>query len=146
MPPKTSDTQAKLPLVSVFYDGECGLCQHSVRWLLRADATGEHFRFAPLGGQRFSEVFGAEQQARLPDSLVIRTAQAQTLVRAAAVAHLLQRLGGVWGLLGRMLDTLPRFLADGLYGLVARCRKHLFKRPPNACPSGPPEWARRFDR
>jgi protein-S-isoprenylcysteine O-methyltransferase Ste14/predicted DCC family thiol-disulfide oxidoreductase YuxK len=36
----------------LFYDGDCGLCQRSLIWLLRLDAA-ETFRFAPLGGRKY---------------------------------------------------------------------------------------------
>ena len=130
---------------TVFYDGECGLCHHTVRWLLRADASGERFRFAPLGGQRFGEVFDASASAKLPDSLVVQTGDGRILVRSAAVAHLLRQLGGGWGRLGLVVHTTPAFIGDGLYRLVAHVRKHLFQRPATACPLLPPDLARRID-
>ena len=34
----------------VFYDGDCGLCDRFVRWMLRRD-RGHHYRFAPLQGE-----------------------------------------------------------------------------------------------
>ena len=148
-PPHSQPPQDTRPASStldlVFFDGACGLCHHTVRWLLLADAAGEHFRFAPLGGQRFEQLFDPGQRQHLPDSLVVRTARGRILVRAAAVAHLLQRLGGFRGLLGRGLGALPTIVGDSLYGLVARSRKHLFRRPPSTCPQVPPELAQRFD-
>lgn len=131
---------------TVFYDGECGLCHSTVRWLLRADASGERFRFAPLGGQRFGEVFDASACASLPDSLVVQTHDGRTLVQAAAIAHLLLRLGGGWGRLGLVVRATPTFIGDGLYKLVARARKRLFQRPATTCPRLPPELACRVDR
>ena len=40
----------------VFYDGRCGLCHHSVRFLLARDRDGALFRYAPLFGETFGPI------------------------------------------------------------------------------------------
>lgn len=130
----------------VFYDGGCGLCHASVRFLAARD-RGPHprFRFAPLHGPTFERLVRADVRERLPDSLVLLDARGAVHVRARAVALALARLGGGWGLAGRALALVPRPLADLGYRAVAASRKRLFARPASSCPLLPPELAARFD-
>ena len=43
------------PTHLVFYDGECGFCNHTVQWLLARDQR-EVLYFAPLEGEAASEI------------------------------------------------------------------------------------------
>jgi len=128
----------------LFYDGSCGLCHRAVRFVLWADPSGRAFRFAPLGGAAFEAAVPVGERGRLPDSLVVRTADGALLVRSAAVVHLLRRLGGGWRVLAAALAAVPRPLRDLGYDLVARVRFRLFARPPDACPRVPPGLRDRF--
>jgi predicted DCC family thiol-disulfide oxidoreductase YuxK len=119
----------------VLFDGRCGLCDASVRWLLRRDRRGA-LRFAPLEGP-----LAAAVRARHPDLpsadetmvLVERPATAAELVRvrSRAALEILVALGGAWRLLA-LLRAVPAFLLDPLYRFVARRRVRWFGRLP-AC-------------
>lgn len=126
------------PTAIVFYDGHCGLCHRTVRWLLWADPRGQHFVFAPLGGETFAARIDPAQAATLPDSVVVRTADGQVFTRWRAIRWLLARLGGPWRLLGWSLAWLPNRLGDAGYDAVAALRHRLFAPPPDACPLVPP--------
>ncbi len=130
---------------TLFYDGTCGLCHRAVRFLLWADPDGRHFRFAPLGGPTFRSLVPEAEQARLPDSLVLRAESGELLTRSASVLHMLNRLGGFWKLLAVGGRFVPTPLADALYDLVARVRYRLFARPTEACPLVPAHLRARFD-
>lgn len=129
----------------VFYDGGCGLCHRAVRFFLARDRDGSAFRFAPIGGERFSQLVGPAERATLPDSIVVRTGEGRLLVRSGAIRHLLFRLGGLWGVGSRLMALVPRRLADRMYDLVAGSRKRLFAAPAEACPLVPRELRARFD-
>lgn len=129
----------------IYYDGECGLCQRAVRFVLAEDPDGRRFRFAPLQGERFARDFEPALRARLPDSIVVHTADGRVLVRSDAVVHLLQRLGGVWRVLGTLLALVPRPLRDLAYDAIARVRTRLFAAPKVLCPLGPKHVTDRFD-
>jgi predicted DCC family thiol-disulfide oxidoreductase YuxK len=43
-------------VITVFYDGHCGLCHGFIRFLLARDPGGEKFDFAPLQGSFFATV------------------------------------------------------------------------------------------
>ena len=117
----------------VFYDGDCGFCHGSVRFLAARDGRGA-FRYAPLGGSTFQALVPAPERAGLPDSLVIRTADGRVLVESGALLHCLRRLGGGWRALATLLGALPRALRDAAYRAFARNRARWFARPTEACP------------
>lgn len=129
----------------LFYDGDCGLCHGAVTFLVRRDAAGRHFRFAPLGGQTFTDSIPAEVRATLPDSLVLQKADGRLFLRSAGVLKALERLGGPWRLLAWLGRVVPGPLRDFLYDRVAAIRAKLFAKPEGVCPLLPPELRRRFD-
>ncbi len=129
----------------VFYDGHCGLCHGAVKFLLARDRDGSRFRFAPLQGETLAAMVPAARRARLPDSIVVLTDSGELLVRSAGVVAILERLGGAWRPLGRLLAIVPRPLRDAAYDFVARIRKRLVAPPADVCPLMPPELRARFD-
>ncbi len=122
----------------VFFDGHCGLCHRTVRWLLAEDPVGALFRFAALDSATLQDRVAADTRAALPDSVVVLTCDGRLLTRFAAVRYLLARLGGVWRVLGAGLMIVPQRLGDLGYDAVARVRHRIFKSPATACPLMPP--------
>ncbi len=131
---------------TLFYDGRCGLCHRFVRFVLAEDRSGAAFRFAPLQGQTFADLFPEKERASLPDSLVVRTAEGETLMRSSAVLHMLSRMGGVWRLLAVATSVVPVGIRDIAYAAVARIRYRLFATPSDACPLVPESLRSRFVR
>ncbi len=129
----------------VFFDGACGLCHASVRFLLHEDVDGSAFRFAPLQGALFARSVGAAERAGLPDSIVLRTADGRLLARSAALLEMGAALGGLWRPLAALARLAPRALRDALYDAIARVRGRLFRKPAALCPLLPPQWMKRFD-
>ncbi len=129
----------------LFYDGGCGLCHRTVRFVMATDRQGRAFRFAPLGGETFEREVPREQAAGLPDSVVIRRADGTLLTRSDAVVYMLRRLGGPWRAPAALLGAVPRTWRDGLYDWVARNRLRLFAAPEEACPLVPPHLRVRFE-
>lgn len=127
----------------IFYDGQCGLCHRSVRWVLAEDADA--FRFAPLDSDKFRETVPEALRAGLPDSLVVRTADGAILTRSAGVTHILRRLGGVWRLVAMFTMLVPTAILDRLYDGLAHVRYRLFAKPAGVCPMMPPALRARFD-
>ena len=129
---------------TLFYDGTCGLCHRAVRFVLAEDPDGAAFRFAPLQGDAFLAQVPDAERARLPDSLVLVTADGRVLTRSAAMRHLLASLGGIWRVLAAVVQIVPARLQDALYDGIARIRHRLFARPKDACPILPPDLRERF--
>ena len=129
----------------VFYDGGCGLCHRAVRFAIAHDADGSRFRFAALDSEGFRRRVPAAARAGLPDSIVALTPDGTLLVRSAAVMHVLERVGGGWKVVGRLLRLVPRRVRDAGYDTVAGIRYRLFRRPTDTCPVMPPELRARFE-
>jgi predicted DCC family thiol-disulfide oxidoreductase YuxK len=127
----------------LFYDGGCGLCHRSVRFVAAADREGA-FHFAPLGGEAFLAKVPAERRGALPDSIVVWRADGELLLRSDAAIHILFRIGGGWSLLAALLDGVPRRVRDAAYDFVARRRLRWFPRPKDSCPLVPPRLRARF--
>jgi predicted DCC family thiol-disulfide oxidoreductase YuxK len=122
--PETTDT--------MLYDGSCGLCHRSVRFILAEDRSGTAFRFQPLPE--------GEQT-----SVIVETADGRTLVRSDAVIHALHRLGGLWRVIGIAFGVVPRPVRNAMYDGVARIRYRIFGRTKDACPLMPPDLRSRFN-
>lgn len=111
----------------VFYDGDCGLCNDSVRWLLKRDHR-RRLRFAPLQG-------ATAQQRLTPDCLDLESVVfwqdgGTVWQRSDALVALLKVLPAPYPFLGGFLHRIPRGLRERIYRLVARWR-HLWRR--NRC-------------
>lgn len=110
--------------VIIFFDGACGLCDRTVRWLW--GRTRPEVRFAPLQG--------ATAEAQIP--LALRTPPLQSLVvwdghslqteveALAAVAH---HVEGLWGVALRLLTSRAVSpLTRWVYRRVVRNRHRWF--------------------
>lgn len=123
--PKLSESNMNI----VFYDGQCGLCDHTVQFLLHADKK-KLFHFAPLQGrtaQRVLKELSPDQQKE--DSLVLvenyGSSTEKFYLLGKASLRILWLLDGPWLLLG-WLSFLPSFLYDWIYRLIARHRHRFF--------------------
>ena len=129
----------------IFYDGHCGLCHRVVRFVLAEDRAGDTFRFSPLNSEIFKSTVDEEPTVRLPDSIVVRTADGSLLFKSNALSHLGKRLGGIWRLLAGCVEIVPESTRDKAYDWVAGFRRRLFRAPTDACPLLPAHLQQRFD-
>jgi len=129
----------------LFYDGHCGLCHRAVKFVLRHDAEGRAFRFAPLQGTTFQALVLPDRRAGLPDSIVVLTRDGALLVRSDAFLHIFRELGGGWSVLAGILKIIPRVVRDAVYDFIARIRYRVFGQPDDVCPIVPPDLRARFD-
>ncbi len=132
----------------LFFDGECGLCNRTVRALLRLDRRGV-VRFAPLQGPTAQ---GYLRRHGLPtedfDSIVwvpewSRREHAEYLVRTAGALAALRATGVIGHALAAVAGVVPGRWRDSGYKLVARWRYRIFGEwTPR--PLARAEWAERF--
>jgi predicted DCC family thiol-disulfide oxidoreductase YuxK len=123
----------------VFYDGTCGLCHRTIRFLLAEDAAGLRFRFAPLDSDPFRAASAQsessiEQGGSIPDSVVVQPPGKAMLTRAEGALEIGQQLGGLWRLLAIMGGRIPLSILNAGYDFIARIRHRLFARPDDVCP------------
>jgi len=125
----------------VVYDGQCGFCNHSIRWLLRRDGN-DRLRFAPSTDPAVAELLashGVRQFGQDPareTMLVFRnigTPVEELLVRSNAILACLRVLPQPWRILGSMLRLIPRPLREAGYRFIARERYRIWGRYA-ACP------------
>jgi predicted DCC family thiol-disulfide oxidoreductase YuxK len=125
----------------VLFDGHCGLCNRTVRWLLRRDRR-DRLRFmasesaiaAGLLPRR--GVHSLELQSGLSTILVVEGLGGpaeQVLMRSKAVLAVLGQLPQPWPAVAAALQWIPRPLRDLGYRLVARWRYHIWGRL-ESCP------------
>jgi predicted DCC family thiol-disulfide oxidoreductase YuxK len=132
----------------LFFDGECGLCNRSVRFLLRMDRNGR-LHFAPLQSdlaQAYLRRHGLPTEDF--DSMVLvpaweRRDQVEYALRTNATVAALKLCGGFAQGLGTMLGWVPSAWRDAVYKIVARWRYRIWGKW-QTCPLPKPEWIRRF--
>lgn len=124
----------------MLYDGHCGLCNGTVRWLLKHDREGT-MCFAPL-----TSAVGREALARLPslagvDSVVLLHKEG-AWIKSTAMLEMLRYVGGIWSF-ATIGYVLPRTVRDAIYDFVAKRRYGWFGKL-DACPMPSSEEASRF--
>lgn len=108
---------------TLYYDGECALCQRVVKFVVRRDKR-KYFSVKPLQDGMDGRSCTIEGSF---DSMVVETPAGQRLERSDAVFYVLSHLSTFWRVL-LPLRFLPRSWRDGLYNLVARHRFKFFGR------------------
>jgi len=119
----------------VFFDGTCGLCHASVRFILNHErATSRRPHFAPLFGETYDQLAKPILRDPVPDSVHVLTPDGHVLTRSRAVIHLCRGLGGGWLTLAAFASWFPTALLDLVYRVVAATRKRLWRKTESACP------------
>jgi predicted DCC family thiol-disulfide oxidoreductase YuxK len=142
----SGSTMPKEPERLVLFDGECGFCNHAVRWILDADAAGR-FTFAPLEGATVARL--RERQVPIPQGLdaivyIERTADREEVHTAAtALFRICAQLDQPKFRWLARLEVLPHWLTNLGYRLFARNRRRL-SRSLSACPAPSPSQRQRF--
>ncbi len=113
----------------VLYDGGCGLCNRSVRFLLRIDHD-RLLRFAPLQGETAQAVFDryTDLDPSLNSVIYLRDfdeTKETAYLHSDAVWRMLVDVGGRWRLVGRMLRLIPAPLRNWGYRVIARHRHRI---------------------
>lgn len=108
----------------VFFDGDCGVCNFWVQWILERDKN-DKFMFASLQsdfGQKFLSERGLE--TKVFNTLYLWKPRQYYLTKSRAILKVAELLGGVYKLAagGRII---PTFLSDKVYNLVSENRMKL---------------------
>jgi len=110
----------------LLFDGDCGMCNRFVQWVLNVDPEGR-FLFAPLNGKTSLEKLGAPVDL----SSMILFENGRAYRESDAMVRILSRLRFPWKL-GALLFLVPSFLRNAVYRAVAR-RRHRFTAFTAAC-------------
>ena len=128
----------------VLFDGECGLCDKAVQFLLNKDTTGILY-FSPLQGDLAQVILNEHVQLKELDSILyVRTQRENTQIFAhsSAVSEICAVLPAPWSWL-RIMRWVPKFVRDFGYRFVAKHRFHFFGKN-SACRIPSSEERKRF--
>ena len=118
----------------LFYDGKCGLCTRSIRFLIKVDRQNR-IKYAPLNGSTSDKKLPKELRDPSNLSTVVYleedSGRCSLHTRSDAVCAILKEVGGIWLIAGKFLHLIPLFLREGTYRLIAKYRYLLF--PVGAC-------------
>ncbi|MEM1449420.1 MAG: DCC1-like thiol-disulfide oxidoreductase family protein [Planctomycetota bacterium] len=133
---------APSPRPLLLFDGECGLCAASVRFVLDRDRVGK-LHFASLQSDLGRAIVTAH--GRDPDELstvVLIDEDDRMWIRSDAALRVAADLTWPWSM-GRFARIVPRGLRDLVYRFVARYRFRWFGTA-DACELPAPGAAERF--
>jgi len=103
----------------LFYDGECGVCNRLVRWILDRDKTHQ-FRFAPLQGDTAKQLI----PFRVNLDTVVLAERGAFHIKSGAILRAMGHLPLPWPVLS-VFRLVPRFIRDWCYDTFAK-RRHQF--------------------
>ena len=118
----TADESAPI----VLYDGTCGLCHRSVRWILRHERD-RTIQFAPLQGST-AETLRA-RHPEIPQTLdtVVLVVDGRTRMRSKAFMYAARHLRAPWRW-AYGVRWFPGFILDLGYRLIAALRYRIWGR------------------
>lgn len=134
----------------MFYDGLCGFCNGTVKWVLAHDRQ-DKFRFAPqqsLLAEQILSRHGVSREEMISSNSVYLVLspdrpEEKLLLRSDVLVDVLKLLGGGWSWLGKVMAAIPRPLRDAGYTLVANNRYRIGKRL-DSCPLPSPKEKSKF--
>ena len=128
----------------VLYDGTCGLCHRSVKFILRHERAndGAPLAFAPLQGETAAEL--RRRHPEIPANLdsVVFIENDRVHLRSKAFLYVSQHLRAPWRW-GYAMRWFPGFILDLGYRLIARIRYRVWGRA-DECTLPSPEQRARF--
>ncbi len=105
----------------ILFDGACGLCNASVRLIIKNDPAA-YFRFAPLQSDTGKSILKQKNISvkEVPESLIL-IEQGKVWQASSAALRIARKMKMPYPLLYPLL-FIPRFIRDFFYQLIARNR------------------------
>ncbi len=135
----------------VFFDGDCMMCDGTVRTLMNRD-RGNVLHFATLQGPLAQELIDNELLPATHDLMGTMVfaenygdeENQRITLRSTAVLRICDKIGGVWRILS-WTRVIPKIVRDGVYNFIAANRYKWFgKREKEACFLPNAEQAKKF--
>ena len=111
----------------LFFDGDCGFCNRTIRFLIRQDKNKQLY-FAPLQGITAKAIVPLEHRQLLSTVVYHRAVtdkKYSLYTRSEAVLLALVDIGGLWRILARGMRLFPLRFRDWCYDRIANNRKHI---------------------
>ena len=109
------------PARIVLYDGVCGFCNGSVRWLIERDAAAR-LHYAALQGETAAALRARHPEIPTALETIAFVEEDRVSLQSAAVFRVLRELGPPWRWIAAVRWLLPRALWDAAYRAFARRR------------------------
>ena len=124
----------------VLYDGTCGLCHRSVKFLLRHERA-DTLMFAPLQGETAAAL--RAKHPEIPDNLdtVVFIEDDRVHLRSKAFLYVSHHLRAPWRW-GYAFRWFPAILLDLLYRVIAKLRYRVWGRADECTLPSPAQRAR----
>lgn len=108
----------------VFFDGDCGVCNFWVQWILERD-TKDQFMFASLQSD-FGQNFLSERglKTNVFNTMYLWKPNQYYLIKSQAVLQIANLLGGIYKLSG-IGKMIPKAISDQVYDVISRNRMKL---------------------
>lgn len=119
----------------IFYDGECGFCDRTVKWVMARDKDHQ-FRFAALQGATAERLIGAPVGDPSTWSIILLDANGQS-DRSTAALKIAKQVHYA-GFLPALCLWIPRPVRDLVYKVIAKIRYRIFGKV-TMCPIPSPE-------
>ena len=102
----------------LFFDGSCAFCSALVRFVIVRDRD-DLLTFAPLQGETIKEkhIHIADL-----DTVILYIENGEILYKSDAIIALLERLGGLWFIIAKVSQCIPKILRDFVYDFIAKIR------------------------
>ncbi|KQS89317.1 DUF393 domain-containing protein [Chryseobacterium sp. Leaf394] len=106
----------------IFFDGDCGVCNFWVQWILQRDKKNQ-FMFASLQSD-FGQKFLGERNLdkKQFNTLYLWKFGSYYLIKSKAIIKVLDLLGGFYSIGSLIGKIFPTSLSDRLYDVISRNR------------------------
>lgn len=147
MAESSHDQRGPAPRPIVVFDGDCGLCNGFVAWLIRRDPHARFLIAGSAGSVGTATLAAKGLPARVASSTLVVATPAGAALRSDAVLTVLAGLAWPWRVVGTCGRAVPRRLRNGIYDWIAARRP---RRPAkdSACGTPPPalvtQWRARL--
>ena len=110
----------------ILYDGECKLCNGSIRFIEKRDHKGS-FTYIPIKSDKANRILNNyEDDLRNYDSVLL-ILNNKILTHSTSILTIARYLSGSWPLLYGLI-LIPKFIRDPIYKLIAKKRHKWFDR------------------
>jgi predicted DCC family thiol-disulfide oxidoreductase YuxK len=124
----------------LFFDGSCGLCNRSVKFVLRKEKN-EELLFSPLQSEFAKKILKEKNVTEGLDTMVLLEND-KIYTRSSAALRVSKYLKGLWPLM-MMFLIVPPFIRNSIYNYIAKNRITWFGAS-DYCDMMTPELKKRF--
>ncbi len=111
----------------IIFDGQCGLCQNSVRRIIARDRDCA-FVFVAAESESGRELQGEYSVDSIAEGTLILLEHGRVYKRGDAVLRIFYELRGLrWP--ARIMSIFPRSMRDGIYNIIAGLRRKWMSDP-----------------